>query len=166
MVPSKSTRGSSIGLITGGVGGAVFADDPIVETLLNARRAGATLRDAAATAGVHVATVCRWQKRDPAFKAALDGAAREAGFARESKDQPRPRVRWHRDCPVCKTRVVVRTAKGGLRFWRCARWPACAWSSWRPRAPRTCRRCGGACYWSHSRKSTACSACGLRTRRL
>jgi len=35
-----------------------------VEALLKARRAGTTLRRAAAVAGVHVATVCRWQARD------------------------------------------------------------------------------------------------------
>jgi hypothetical protein len=136
-----------------------------VAALLQARRLGATLREAAAAAGVHVATVCRWQKRDPALKEALERAAREAGFGQARPDPLRPFVHWHRYCPLCKARVVVRTARGGRRFWRCGRWPVCGWASWRPRAPRNCRRCGAPCYWSHSRKSTACSACGVRTRR-
>ncbi len=139
--------------------------DEAVRMLVQARAGGLTLREAAAGAGVHVATVCRWQKRDTGLKAALKRVTREAWFHLAAPDESRRSVRWHRDCPLCKARVVVRTAKGGVRFWRCGRWPACPWSSWRPRAPRNCRRCGGVCYWSHSRKSTACSACGLRTRR-
>jgi hypothetical protein len=125
-------------------------------------RSGLTLRGAADVAGVHVATVCRWQQRDPGLKAALARAAREAWFRRAAPAESRPRVRGHRDYPLCKARVVVRTASGGRRFWRCGRWPACPWASWRPRAPRNCRRCGGVCYRAHSRQSTAC---GLRTRR-
>jgi hypothetical protein len=136
-----------------------------VETLLKAREDGATLREAADAAGVHVATVCRWQLRDPGLKASLRQAAEDARFERAAEREPRPSVRWHRDCPLCKARAVVRTARGGVRFWRCGRWPACPWASWRPRAPRNCRRCGRACYWSHSRKSTACATCGLRTPR-
>jgi hypothetical protein len=53
-----------------------------------------------------------------------------------------------------------------LRFWRCGRWPLCSWASWRPRAPRNCKRCGAPCYWSHSRKSIGCSACKMRITRL
>ena len=111
-----------------------------VQTLLQARAAGFTLRQAAQRAGVHVATACRWQNRDPALRAALEEArqsAREAElllFAGEG----RPAVRWRRDCPHCRARVVVRTARG-VRFWRCGRWPRCGWASWRPRAPRDCR---------------------------
>src|SRR5262249_34837473 len=42
------------------------APDPrAVEKLLEWRRKGAELRVAASIAGVHVATVCRWQNRDP-----------------------------------------------------------------------------------------------------
>jgi PAS domain S-box-containing protein len=49
---------------------------------------------------------------------------------------------------------------------RCGRrWPLCPWASWRPRAPRNCPACGGACFWSHSRKSISCGTCGKRTRR-
>jgi hypothetical protein len=139
--------------------------DEVVRMLLQVRAGGLTLRDAAAVAGVHVATVCRWQKGDPGLKDALERTTREAWSHLAAPDESRPSVRWHRDCPLCKARVAVRTARGGLRFWRCGRWPGCPWASWRPRAPRNCRRCGGVCYWSHSRKTTACSACGLRTRR-
>jgi hypothetical protein len=140
-------------------------DETVFDTLVAAREDGATLREAAAAAGVHVATLCRWQKRDPGLKEALHQAAKDATSEVEIEYEPRPSVRWHRDCPRCKARVVVRTARGGLRFWRCARWPDCQWASWRPRAPRNCRRCGGVCYWSYSRKSTACGTCGLRTER-
>jgi hypothetical protein len=131
-----------------------------VQTLLKARRAGNTLRWSAVLAGVHVATVCRWQARDPALRKALADAAREAKDRR--KAEPRPQVRWRRDCPLCKAKVVVRTARG-RRFWRCGRWPECPWASWRPRAPRNCRRCGAARFWSHSRLSVGCSGCGVRT---
>jgi hypothetical protein len=132
-----------------------------VEELLEARSSGLSLRESAAEAGIHVATVCRWQRHDPALKKALDEAALDA---RSERDPPesRPSVRWHRDCPLCQARVVVRTAAGGRRFWRCGRWPACNWASWRPRAPRNCRICRAPCYWSHSRKTTCCSGCGRR----
>jgi hypothetical protein len=110
-----------------------------------------------------VATVCRWQRKDPSLKNALKESAHDAWMAVAPEYELRPSVRWHRDCPLCKARVVIRTTRGGLRFWRCGRWPECPWASWRPRAPRNCRRCGSPCYWSFSRKSTACAACGLRT---
>jgi hypothetical protein len=134
---------------------------PGVEALLDARRAGATLRQAAAAAGVHVATVCRWQARDPGLRLALADAAKQAWRASHPL-LPRPHVPWHPDCPLCEARVVVRTAPRGVRFWRCTRWPRCRWASWRPRAPWGCVRCGAPCFWSHSRKSIACGACGLR----
>jgi hypothetical protein len=136
-----------------------------VEELVRWRRVGFTLRKAAGLAGVHVTTVCRWQNRDPALREALHQAAKEAQLQR-SWVGPRPHVRWRRDCPLCKARVVVRTAQGKLTFWRCGRWPLCSWASWRPRAPRNCKRCGAPCYWSHSRKSIGCSACGMRIIRL
>jgi hypothetical protein len=139
----------------------VSPDRVTVENLLRARRAGLTLRVAATLAGVHVATVCRWQARDPALRQALAEAAREA--RRRRPEGARRRVRWRRDCPLCKARVSVRTAAGKARFWRCGRWPLCPWASWRPRAPRDCRRCGAPRYWSHSRRSVACGGCGLRT---
>jgi len=132
--------------------------------LVDLREAGATLRQAAALAGLHVATVCRWQQRDPDLRLALRAAADEARRVYSGSYEPRPRVRWRRDCPLCKAKVVVRTAGPGLRFWRCGRWPLCPWASWRSRAPRNCRRCGGPCFWSHSRMSSAYSGCGMRTR--
>jgi hypothetical protein len=138
--------------------GTASLSNPTVQTLLRARLHGATLRLAAALAGVHVSTVCRWQARNPELRQAL------AEAARRPPPDPRPRVRWRKDCPLCRARVVVRTARGGARFWRCGRWPLCSWASWRQRAPRNCSRCGAPRYWSHSRKSISCSACGMRTR--
>ena len=162
-----------------GVRGSVFADVPgqrlgrrernvvgpsqeAVGKLLRARERGFSLHIAARLAGVHVATVCRWQNRDPALHQALQAAALQARRRRALNASPRPQVAWHSQCPLCKAKVVVRTAGGGLRFWRCGRWPWCRWASWRPWAPRNCRRCGGPRYWSHSRKSVVCGACGVR----
>jgi hypothetical protein len=139
------------------------ANSAIIEDLLRARRLGLTLRQAAALAGVRVATVCRWLAHDPELRQALAEAAQEARLHRIRKE-PRPHVAWRRDCPLCKARVVVRTTRGKLRFWRCGCWPYCPWVSWRPRAPRNCTRCGRPWYWSHSRKSIGCSFCGLRIR--
>ena len=139
--------------------------EPVIRTLLRFRRVGVTLRQAAGFAGVHVATVCRWQRADPQLRHDLAEAAAEGRAKRHPPGRERERVRWHRDCPLCRARVVVRTARGGARFWRCGRWPHCTWASWRPRAPRNCRRCGSPVYWAHSRKSVSCSGCGVRTRR-
>ena len=136
-----------------------------VRALLNARRSGDSLRGAAAAAGVHVATVCRWQRSDPELRRKLTEAAALGRVPRREK-VPRPSVRWRKDCPECRARVVVRKGKGGVPFWSCARWPRCGWSSWRPRYPRDCPRCRGPRYWSHSRKSIGCADCGLRTRPL
>jgi hypothetical protein len=84
-------------------------------TLVEARHAGLTLRQAAAKAGVHTATVCRWQKRDPEIKQWLQQAT-EAGTAERREPPPeRPGVYWRKDCPECKARVVVRKAGGELR---------------------------------------------------
>jgi hypothetical protein len=143
----------------------VSTDQAVLVALLRARRGGLTLRQAAAAAGVHVATVCRWQARSTILKRALAHAAEEARGRPRPPPGPRPRVRWRTDCPECKARVVVRSAAGKARFWRCGRWPLCPWSSWRPRAPRDCPRCGSPRYWSHSRQSVGCPGCGLRTRR-
>ena len=137
----------------------------VILKLLSYRRCGIPLRRASAAAGVHVATVCRWQIRDPSLRAVLQEATAEAQRRLAKWDKPRPHVRWRRDCPLCKAKVVVRSVRGKARFWRCGRWPLCSWACWRPRAPRNCRHCGEACYWSHSRKSTVCSGCGMRTMR-
>jgi hypothetical protein len=110
-----------------------MSDPACVRKAIAARRRGATLVEAAAAAGVHVATLCRWQAKDPALQEALDEARDEAPL-KGPMPGPKLQVRWHRDCPLCRMRVVVRTARGGIRFWRCRRWPWCSWSSWRPRA--------------------------------
>ena len=135
-----------------------------LKTALHCRTAGLTLRVVACMMGVHVATLCRWQKRSPELHAAFDRAAEQARECRRRAPRPRPAVYWRKDCPLCRARVVVRKM-GAAPFWRCGRWPLCEWASWRPRAPRDCPRCGSPRYWSHSRKSVACAACGLRTRR-
>jgi hypothetical protein len=64
----------------------------LLRELLSARQAGLKLRPAAAVAG---------GRKPP---------------------EPRPRVRWRRDCPLCKARVVVRSAGGKTSFWRCKCW--------------------------------------------
>src|SRR4051812_5936326 len=78
------------------------AEREAIELLLEARRYGRTLRQAAAAAGVHVATVCRWQARDPELRQALTDAASQS--ARRPAEGPRPRVSWRRDCPLCKAK--------------------------------------------------------------
>jgi hypothetical protein len=140
-------------------------NEAAVATLVRMRRAGLTLQYCAAVAGIHVSTLCRWQNKDPELRAKLERAAEDARSRRAPRDEPRPKVRWRRDCPLCRAKVVVRSAGPRVRFWRCGRWPLCPWASWRPRAPRNCPACGGACFWSHSRKSTSCGTCGKRTRR-
>ncbi|WP_088256086.1 helix-turn-helix domain-containing protein [Fimbriiglobus ruber] len=123
------------------------------------RRAGLTLRETADRAGVHVATVCRWQARDPTFAHDMREAADKARVeVWESRPTARPRVPWRKDCPVCRAKVVVRKTAAGVPFWRCGR-TVCRWASWRPRHPRNCRRCGGPRFWSHSRKSVTCDHC-------
>jgi len=95
----------------------------IFQTLLRARGRGATLRQAATAAGLHVATVCRWQRADPRLRKMLADAAESAQRLRRQLPPERPMVRWRRDCPQCRVKVVVRTTRGGARFWRCGRWP-------------------------------------------
>ena len=132
-------------------------------TILDAMRDGYTLREATALAGIHVATLCRWQMGDPKLRRALRRARLEYRQERDAEREPRPSVLWRRDCPLCGAKVVVRMARGATPFWRCGRWPECVWASWRPRAPRNCRHCKAARFWSHSRKSISCSGCGRRT---
>lgn len=131
--------------------------------LIVARYSGATLRQAAAAAGVHVATACRWMAADPAFRKAMQKGERAAAARKYAARPPRrPRVPWRSECPACGARVVVRRAFGCFAFWRCRLWPICRWASWRPRYPRDCRGCGGPMYWSHSRKSAGCPRCRTR----
>jgi hypothetical protein len=107
-----------------------------IDRLLEARRAGATLCQAAAAAGVHVATVCRWQARDPILRKALYDANQQGCnqlSALLPRRQPPSCVPCHPLCPTCAAPVVVRRAFGFLRFWGCNRWPLCPWASWRPR---------------------------------
>jgi hypothetical protein len=133
-----------------------------VERLLDAREAGATLRQAAAAAGVHVATACRWALRCPPLALALADAARRARRRHlASRPTRRPRVPCHPYCPDCGAAAEVRGAWGYWpKFWRCSRWPSCRWASWRPRHPQDCPACGGPRYWSHSRKTVSCPWCG------
>ena len=130
--------------------------------ITDARFKGASLRQAAAAAGVHVATVCRWQALSPRFRWMLQEAERFASGVKHQERKPKPHVPWRRDCPLCRFQVEVRTANGKVPFWRCGMWPLCPWASWRPRAPEDCSACGGACFWSHSRKSISCSRCCVR----
>jgi hypothetical protein len=158
-------------------GRAAAAFDPwrdrwdAVDRLLEAREGGATLRQAAAAAGVHVATVCRWQLRCPLLARSLEFAAGDAKVIRYARrPRYRPRVPAHPGCPACGSPSAVRAVEAGnprgcwgLVFWRCSRWPACRWASWRPRHPEDCSNCGGPRFWSHSRKSVSCWACRVRT---
>lgn len=131
--------------------------------LVACRRVGLTVAQAAAKVGVHIATVCRWQAADPAFRDAFRDAERDAAAEKYAAlPACRPSVRWRNECPRCRAKLVVRTAAGRVAFWRCGLWPRCCWASWRPRYPRDCPTCKGPRFWSHSRKSASCAACGVR----
>ncbi|HYH64581.1 MAG TPA: hypothetical protein VD866_07800 [Urbifossiella sp.] len=146
------------------------------EAMIAARRAGLTLARASASAGLHVATACRWQRSDPAFAAALRSAEAAAAVDRYAAAAPeaepesdpfggvrrRPRVEVHRDCPACGRPTEVRKGGGGIVFWRCSSWLGCGWASWRPRSPWACGPCGGPTLWSHRRVSVLCITCGDR----
>ena len=130
--------------------------------VLQARAAGATLRDAAKAAGVHVATVCRWQAKNQEFRKSLydaGWAARRGKYV--ARPRGRPRVPWSRICPMCHGTIVVRTIHT-IRFWRCEDWPRCRFASWRPRFTSDCPKCTGPLFWAHSRRSVGCAKCGLR----
>ena len=138
--------------------------DAAKRTIIAKRRLGFTLRESCERAGVHVSTACRWQNADRDFGVKLLNATANAAMERFGDDLPsgRPLVRWRNDCPACRAKLVVRTASGAIRFWRCGRWPLCPWASWRPRYSRNCTKCGGPRFWSHSRKSVGCDDCGMR----
>lgn len=134
-----------------------------VRVLVGAVAGGLTLARAAALAGVHVATVCRWQAGDHKLQRSLRAASLSAAIDRYSaRPRCRPRVPWHPHCPRCRAAAEVRRAAGCLTFWRCSRWPGCGWASWRPRHPHDCPGCGGPRFWSHSRLSASCPACRVR----
>jgi len=138
-------------------------NDRILE-ILRFYRSGLSLRKAAEMAGVHVSTVCRWQREEPKLREALQRTREQVRDRRRLlHEQSEAPVQWHSQCPKCKAKVVVRSTAKGRRFWRCGRWPWCEWASWRPRHRRNCHKCGSPRYWSHSRKSVCCSGCGLRT---
>jgi len=136
------------------------------EVLLAEREAGRTLREAAALAGVHVATVCRWRAADAEFADALWEAEWEARLRRQAaREVPRPRVPVSSWCPTCRSPAEVRRAFGYFPFWRCSRWPSCPRASWRPRHPDDCPACRGPRFWSNTRKSVSCGRCGMRISR-
>lgn len=146
-----------------------------VKRLLEAREAGKTLREAAAAAGVHIATVCRWAAASDMLDYRLRMAAR-IGNRRRYDAKPtssgnlhfrfatraRPKVLHHPLCPICEAPVKVRGTAFVLKFWRCSRWPECPWASWRPRHPEDCPRCQGPQYWANSRMSFSCPRCNVR----
>jgi hypothetical protein len=134
---------------------------------------------ASEVAGVHVATVCRWQTADPKFALALRNAKREARqeriaqaraayLARRKPGHPpwvrKPFVPVHPNCPVCGRVSETRRVVYGYptTFWRCGLWPRCSWASWRPRYPQDCPTCNGPMFWSCSRRSFACPRCRTR----
>jgi hypothetical protein len=133
------------------------------ETLASLVASGLSIEEAAKTVGIHPATVYRWQNRYADFRGAMVAAGRTRfGVLHPPESYRRPRVPWRKDCPVCGAAVEVRTTWGFLKFWTCERWPLCCFSSWRPPALMDCPRCGDVLFWSHSRKSVGCDACGHR----
>jgi hypothetical protein len=134
-----------------------------VEKALEGRERGDTLRQSAAGAGVHVATLCRWQVRFPGLRQAFMDAIGFAWRQKHPGPERRPRVQCHPECPACGSPIAVRRVDYTLwPFWRCSTWPKCLWTSWRPRHPRDCPACGGPRFWSYSRKSVCCGSCGRR----
>jgi hypothetical protein len=129
-----------------------------IKAALTARYGGATMRQAAAAAGVHLATLCRWQASDPKLRAAFN-------VRLPSRARPRPQlVPIYPDCPKCGAPYVVRSPWHSrlATFWGCSRWPRCRWASWRPRFPDDCPTCRGPRYYSKSRLSCSCPTCGVR----
>jgi hypothetical protein len=129
--------------------------------LLDARAAGGTLRQSAAAAAVHPATLCRWLLLSPVLAAAMRLAGVSARDRRRRARPYRPWVSCHPSCPECGAKVQVRSCGGSwsVRFWRCT---GCPWKSWRPRHPRDCSACGGSREWSRSRRTVLCATCRKR----
>ena len=131
--------------------------------VLAALAAGSTLRQAAAAAaGVHVATLCRWQARSEAVALALTQARPPHPPLADpfAPYQQRPTVSWHPRCPCCDGVVVTQQVRGWY-WWACI---FCAWKSWRPRHPENCPHCGSHRLWSWDRRSIVCAGCGVRVR--
>lgn len=123
------------------------------------------MEQAARAAGVHRSTLARWAAGDRRLQRIIRDAQHVGWRATHRGRWRRPSVTWRQDCPVCGAPVTVASAwHGAFRFWRCERWPACRWVSWRPPAPGQCPRCGGDLYWSHSRLTVGCPRCGYRDR--
>lgn len=85
-----------------------------IERVVEARASGATLRQAAAAAGVRGATLCRWQARDPGLAETLDPSRpfvrlRYSIARRDTKEQDAL------DSPVRLTTTLPRF--GGQRWW-------------------------------------------------
>jgi hypothetical protein len=112
----------------------------VIDRALAARDRGDTLRQAAAAAGIHVSTLCRWAQRDDWLRRALRVYGGVERFLRRIRVR-RPPLPFHPLCPECGSPVQVRCAHFGRRFWRCSTWPACAWASWQPRHPEDCPAC-------------------------
>lgn len=139
---------------------------PTIEKILRLIDQGLSLRKAAQAAGVHVATVCRWQIVSTTLYGALHEAAdraRRRKYASRPLDYDRPPVPIHPCCPWCRKLVDIKTGTYGFYFWQCSKWPDCGWRSWRPRAPWDCP-CGGALLWSWNRKTVVCIWCEKRTK--
>jgi hypothetical protein len=140
----------------------MFRDREAIEQRIVARvLAGDTLKAAARACGVSYSTLHRWRQGDGKLKH-LDAVAWSARYEREEQYRravPRP-LPVRPVCPDCgRGTVCWRRALRFLTFWYCA--ARCGWASWRPPHPAPCA-CGAVRYWSLSRKSIGCPACGRR----
>jgi hypothetical protein len=122
---------------------------------------GETLKVAARACGVSYSTLHRWRQEGGHLKYLADVAwsARQEREEQYRRAVPRP-LPIRSDCPGCgRGAVRGRRALGFLTFWYCS--ARCGWASWRPPHPAPCA-CGAVRYWSLSRKSIGCPACGRR----
>ena len=89
----------------------------------------------------------------------------------EPPPRPAPGLRAAAGCLGAGTaRSATRTCGGTDRLLRlpallaCGRWPECRFASRKLPAPRSCPRCGGTLFCSHSQKSIPCAACRFSQR--